>query len=122
MPRPPVLGEDRDVCPVVPVPIRVVVAALVLTGDPGDGVLGMIEVEVEIDPRPHADRTAVGDSDEVPLGKDLGIGEDVLLGEEVIGVGHREAGELDPLQLLRHPRLEVDDCDPAQSWNDSQGL
>ena len=39
---------DADVRPVVPVPVRIVIATLVLAGDLGDGVLGAVEVEIEV--------------------------------------------------------------------------
>ena len=91
------------------------VAALVLTGDLDDGVLRIVEVEVQIDAGSHPRQLAVDERYEVTLGEDPGVGTDVIGGEQIFRVRHRKTGELDLLEGFRHRRVEADYLEIAQS-------
>ena len=90
-PPPPVLGIDHHVGPVVPLPGRVVVGALMFAGDLGDGVLGMVEVEVEEDPGALAGDPVSVEHHEESLREHLRVDLDVLLVEEVFGLAWGKA-------------------------------
>ena len=61
-----------------------------LAGDAGDGVLGMVEVEIEKDPCPLADDPVPVEDNHEALRKRFGVGHDVLLAQQF---GRRGIGE-----------------------------
>ena len=66
-----------------------------LAGDLEDGVLRMVEVEVEEDPRPLADHAIAVEANEEPFGKGLRVCAEVGLADELGGIGVRKAGQLE---------------------------
>ena len=102
-----IVGVDHDVRAVVPAALRIVVAALVLSSDLDDPVLGMLEVEVEEDPGALPDDPVAVQAHEEALREGACVGAHVRLGDQLFGIRVGEAGELERGALWGEIRGQV---------------
>ncbi len=89
-----ILGIDGDVRSVVPRSVGVVVSAMVVPGDLGNGVLGMIEIEIDENAGTLADHPVTVEHYEETLWKELGVRLDVGLRHQLGRFGCRKGGGL----------------------------
>ncbi len=98
------------------------VSALVLAGDAGDGVLGMVEVEIEKDSGSLAHDPVTVEHHHEALRKRFAVGDDVGLAQQLGRRGIGEGGELERGALRRELLGEVDKPELAHTENSSKSF